>query len=76
MFTRPNQPQPSLSALNPRATASFSVRRSSVRLVEQERAVGLDPIAVAAAQQAADRLSGRLAEDVPQRDVDAADRHA
>ena len=45
-----------------------------VRLFHQQRAVGLHAVAVGAAEQPADRLAGRLAQDVPQRDVDAADR--
>src|SRR3954471_1055348 len=44
-----------------------------VRLVEQERPVGLDPGAVDAAEQPRDRLVGELAEQVPEGDVDAAD---
>ena len=43
------------------------------RLLHQQRAIGLHAVAVAAAEQAADRLAGRLAQDVPKRDVDAAD---
>jgi len=41
------------------------------RLFHQQRAVGLHLGAIAAAEQPADRHAGRLAEDVPQRDVDA-----
>ena len=42
-------------------------------LVEAARGIGLDPVA-AAAEQPVDRHVGDLAGDVPQRDVDAADR--
>ena len=47
--------------------------RSFGRLVEQDRAIRLDAVAVVAAQQARDRLAADLAEQVPQGDVDAAD---
>ena len=42
--------------------------------MHDQRTVGLDFVAVAAAQQATDRLLSHLAEDVPQRDVDAGDK--
>src|SRR5690606_22098268 len=45
-----------------------------VRLVEQDRAVRPDRAAVVAAQQARDRLAAGLAHEVPEGDVDAADR--
>ena len=45
-----------------------------LRLFHQQRAIGLHAPAQAAAEQAADAQSGRLAQNVPQRDVDAADR--
>ena len=44
------------------------------RLFEQDRGVRLDAIAVVAAQQSRHRLAERLARQVPQSDVDAADR--
>ena len=44
-----------------------------VRLVEEDRAVGLDRVAVVAAQQPRDGLPAGLAHQVPQGDVDAAD---
>src|SRR5438093_53157 len=43
-------------------------------LVEDQRPVRLDAVAVAPAHEPADGLAGVLAEDVPERDVDAADR--
>src|SRR5262249_55299487 len=43
------------------------------RLVEENGAVGLDAVAVAAAEQAVDRLVADLSHEVPQGDVDAAD---
>ena len=42
-------------------------------LVEENRAIRLDALAIAAAEQPCDGLAGDLAEQVPQRDVDAAD---
>src|SRR5436190_1357906 len=46
----------------------------AVRQLHEQRAIGLHPLAIGAAQEAAHRLTGDLAEDVPERDVDAADR--
>src|SRR5262249_60876602 len=43
------------------------------RLVEEKGAVGLDAIAVAAAEKAGNRLIANLAHKVPEGDVDAAD---
>src|SRR5439155_17502411 len=43
------------------------------RVVEQDRGVGLDPVAVVAAQQARHGLAERLAHEIPQGDVQAAD---
>src|SRR5690606_15471422 len=42
--------------------------------VHQQRGVGSDALAVAPAEQPPDWLAGRLAEDVPEGDVDTADR--
>ena len=53
---RPNGFQPSLIALNPRATAGFNFSRKRIDLVEEQRAVRLDPVAVDAAEQARDGL--------------------
>jgi hypothetical protein len=43
------------------------------RIVHQERGIGADALAVPSAEEATDRLPGRLAEDVPEGDVDPAD---
>ena len=51
----------------------FELRGERVRLAHQDRGVRPDALGVPAAQQPADRLAGRLAEQVPQRDVDGAD---
>ena len=45
-----------------------------LRLVHQQRRVGPHALAVASAEQASDRLAGGLAQNIPQGDVDAADR--
>ncbi len=44
------------------------------RLVHQQRGIGPHPLAVAPAQQPPDGLAGGLAEEIPEGDVDAADR--
>jgi len=44
------------------------------RLVHQQRGIGPDPFPVTPAEQAADRLSRDLAQNVPHRDVNSADR--
>jgi hypothetical protein len=60
------------------AEATFPVLVDDVRhprrFVHQERAVGLDAIAVAPAEEAAHGKPGGLAEDVPERDIDTRDR--
>src|SRR5207237_174164 len=43
------------------------------RHLHEQRAIGLHTVVIGAAEQAADRLAGDLAKDVPERDVDAAD---
>ena len=73
-LARPNGPQPILNARKPCACSCASCSRQRLRLVHQQRGVGPHPLAIASAQQAPDRLPGGLAENVPQRDVDAADR--
>ena len=70
---RPNGPQPILKA---RKSAGAVLRHHvphGRRVVHQERAVRPHAAAVSAAEQPANRLARDLAEDVPQRDVDAAD---
>src|ERR1039457_889657 len=47
--------------------------RKGLRFAHQQRGVGLHSLAVAPAQEPADRLAGYLAEDVPQGDVDSTD---
>ena len=61
-------------AETPARDTSATTSRIALRLLHQQRAVGLHARAVGAAEQPADRQAGGLAEDVPQRDVDAADR--
>src|SRR4029078_9152633 len=41
--------------------------------LHQQRAIGPNPVSVDNAAQPPDRLAGHLAQDVPERDVDAAD---
>ncbi len=43
------------------------------RILEQERAVGLNPVSIVATEEAADGLSTHFSENVPQGDVDPAD---
>ena len=50
------------------------VLAQTFRLVHQDGAVRTHALAVAPSEQAADGLAGCLAQQVPQRDVDAADR--
>ncbi len=73
-LTRPNGRQPILMARKPRAICSLQLFGQHGRIVEQDRGIGLDPIAIVSAQQFRDRLAERLAPQVPQRDVEAADR--
>ncbi|MFO1047339.1 MAG: hypothetical protein U1E52_05500 [Geminicoccaceae bacterium] len=49
-------------------------RRRLGRLGHQRAGIGLDPIALLAADQGVDRLAQRLADHVPERDLDAAHR--
>src|SRR5206468_3895775 len=44
------------------------------RLLHEQRAIRLRTAAIGAADEPPDRLAERLARDVPERDVDAADR--
>src|SRR6185295_10723180 len=44
------------------------------RLLHQERCVGAHRGTMASAEQAPDRLAGRLPEQIPQRDIDTTDR--
>jgi hypothetical protein len=48
-------------------------RHELFRVVHQDGCVGLDALAIAAAEQATDRLARHLPEDVPQGDIDAGD---
>src|SRR5260221_1335963 len=61
--------QPWPTYLTPKSWAIHAIRR-----LHEERAIGLGALPIGAAEQAADRLAGGLAEDVPECDVDAADR--
>ena len=57
------------------ARAPTTRSRTSPGVVgHQHRGVGADPVALRRPDQLADRLAGGLALDVPERDVDAADR--
>ena len=73
VLPRPNGPQPILNARKPCALSRARCSASGAGLLHQQRGVGPDAVAVAAAQQASDRLAGGLAQQVPQGDVDAAD---
>ena len=64
---------PQLDRPEPAADRLRQLPPQRVRLVEQQRPVRLDPVAVDAAEQPGDGLAGELAEEVPQGDVDAAD---
>jgi len=44
-----------------------------LRLLHQERRIGKNPFAVTSTQEPANRLSGDLSQDVPERNVDSAD---
>src|SRR5262249_61184822 len=59
-----------LEAARHRLLQSLAQQRG---VLEQDRPVRLDAVAVAPTEQSRHRLSARLAEDVPQSDVEAAD---
>ncbi len=70
---RPKGRQPSLMALEAARDGSVQLVAQVGRLVEEDGAVRLDALAIAAAEQAGDGLVADLAEQVPQGDIDAAD---
>ena len=71
----PSGPQPSLTAVKPCSREGRDRARDLVgRVGHQRRGVGADAVALRRADQLAHRLAERLALDVPERDVDAADR--
>ena len=67
------RPPADLERPEPQGAELRHVAVHRLRLVHQQRAIGLDAVAVAPAEEPSDRLARGLAEDVPQRDVDAAD---
>ena len=71
----PSGPQPSLTAVKFCSTQrGHGCGHLGGRVGHQHRGVGAHPVAVRRAEQLVDRLAERLALDVPERDVEAADR--
>ena len=70
---RPKGPQPILKALESLRLDGHEMIGERRRLLHQERCVGAHPGTIASAEQAPDRLAGRLPEQIPQRDIDATD---
>jgi hypothetical protein len=65
---------PDLERPEPCVLPTGELRTHAGRFEHEDRRIGLDTIAVPAAKEAADGTAGRLAEDVPERDVDPTDR--
>src|SRR5207245_9774881 len=72
---RPAEGQPAkLDGLEASGDSILYLFAKAVGFVEENRAIGLDAVAVAAAQQTGDRLVADFAHEIPEGDVDAADR--
>ena len=71
----PSGPQPSFTAVKPWSRSGpDALAHLAGRVGHQHRCVRADAVAPRRPEQLADRLAERLALDVPERDVDAADR--
>src|SRR4029079_18469748 len=69
----PERPPPEPERTEPIRQKTLEARGALIGTAREDRRVRSDAFGVPAAEQAADGLAGRLAEQIPQRDVDAAD---